>query len=124
MFITDRPVPLAYTLTQKAGHGGPSGQSPGNARNALAHPTQRHGHDLRPSGPSQALGIPGRLPELTHYTGLAMKARKLLENAALGPEQLKTVYRAFDQAWKPSNRTTPPILNPPRLDACAWRTRC
>jgi hypothetical protein len=31
---------------------------------------------------------------------MAMKARKLLENAALGPDQLKTVYRAFDQAWE------------------------
>src|SRR5262245_15198913 len=31
--------------------------------------------------------------------GLAMKARKLLDNAALGREQLEIVYAAFDAAW-------------------------
>jgi hypothetical protein len=29
-----------------------------------------------------------------------MQARKLLENAALGPEQLAVLYRAFDDAWE------------------------
>jgi hypothetical protein len=30
----------------------------------------------------------------------AMQARKLLENAVLGPEQLAVLYRAFDDAWE------------------------
>jgi hypothetical protein len=30
----------------------------------------------------------------------AMRARKLLENAALGPEQLSAIYKAFDAAWE------------------------
>ena len=29
-----------------------------------------------------------------------MKAHKLLENAALDPGQLKTIYKAFDDAWE------------------------
>jgi hypothetical protein len=29
-----------------------------------------------------------------------MKARKLLENATLGPADLKIVSQAFDQAWE------------------------
>jgi hypothetical protein len=29
-----------------------------------------------------------------------MKARKLLEDAALGPDQLAVLYQAFDEAWE------------------------
>ena len=28
-----------------------------------------------------------------------MKARQIIENAAFGPDQLKVVFQAFDEAW-------------------------
>ena len=39
-----------------------------------------------------------------------MKARKLLSGSAYGPERLKAIYRAFDEAWaaiKPIVEDTP-----------------
>jgi hypothetical protein len=39
-----------------------------------------------------------------------MRARKLLENAALAPAQLTVLYKAFDDAWeaiKPQYATSP-----------------
>jgi len=47
-----------------------------------------------------------------------MKARKLLENAALGPNQLGVLYEAFDGAWEvlqPQYQDTPQSIEVGRL---------
>jgi hypothetical protein len=47
-----------------------------------------------------------------------MKARKLLENAALGPEQLAAIYATFDHAWeviKPQHSDNPQSTEVARL---------
>src|SRR6185295_5798871 len=47
-----------------------------------------------------------------------MKARKLLENAALGPDQLRIVFEAFDGAWdviRPGVVATPQAVEVARL---------
>ena len=47
-----------------------------------------------------------------------MKARKLLENAALGPDELAVLYAAFDEAWeliKVRYATTPQSVEVGRL---------
>jgi hypothetical protein len=47
-----------------------------------------------------------------------MKARKLLENAALGPDELAVLYAAFDEAWelvKARYATTPQSVEVGRL---------
>jgi hypothetical protein len=47
-----------------------------------------------------------------------MKARKLLENAALGPDELRVLYKAFDAAWnvvKPQYAANPQSMEVGRL---------
>jgi hypothetical protein len=46
------------------------------------------------------LGLGIMYPGVRQNWGHAMKARKLLEDAALGPDQLAVLYQAFDEAWE------------------------
>ena len=48
-----------------------------------------------------------------------MKARRLLSNATFGPEQLKAISKAFDDAWElvePQVSTRPEAIEAARLE--------
>lgn len=49
----------------------------------------------------------------------AMKARAMIEGAAYGPDDLKVVGQAFDDAWEEMHTTTRTTFYEPSWHGCA-----
>ena len=81
-----------------------------------------------PSAMAQLSFAPGLC--LSSAAGEPIKARELIRNASYGPEQLKVLFTAFDQAWESmaADVGTEPVaveaaVSSSPMSSCVWATR-